>query len=87
MNKEKMIADELQYMFLEGKLKGFKEEYINFITRKLRTGATSIDELIQGSELKEKVLEASEHLWNPELNNKSHHNHIGSSRYFNGMHH
>jgi len=26
MNKEKMIADELQHMFLEGKLKGFEEE-------------------------------------------------------------
>ncbi|MCM3729678.1 hypothetical protein M3226_29350 [Neobacillus cucumis] len=86
MNKEKMIADELQHMFLEGKLKGFKEEYINFITRKLRTGDTSIDQLIQeDSELKEKVLEASEHVWNPEMNDKNHYNKIPGN--LKGMHH
>jgi hypothetical protein len=38
MRKEKMIADQLQCMFLEGKLNGFKEAYINLITKKLRTG-------------------------------------------------
>lgn len=27
MKREKMVADELQCMFLEGKLQGFKEEY------------------------------------------------------------
>ena len=86
MNKEKMIADELQHMFLEGKLNGFKEEYINFITRKLRTGDTSIDELMQeNSELKEKVLEASEHIWNPEINDNYHYTKIPEN--LKGMHH
>ncbi|MED4224271.1 hypothetical protein [Neobacillus cucumis] len=87
MNKEKMIADELQHMFLEGKLKGYKEEYINIITRKLRTGATCIDELIQeDSDLKEKVREASEHLWHPEMNTKNHHNHTRMAGDLEGKH-
>ena len=86
MNIEKMIADELQHMFLEGRLKGFKEEYINVITRKLRTGDTSIDELMQkDSVLKEKVLEASEHIWNPEINDKNHYTKIPEN--LKGMHH
>jgi hypothetical protein len=32
-------------VFLEGKLDGFKEEYINLITRKLRTGEITLSEL------------------------------------------
>ncbi|MDR4949929.1 hypothetical protein [Neobacillus cucumis] len=88
MNKEKMIADELQHMFLEGKLKGYKEEYINFITRKLRTGDTSIDELLrEDSELKEKVLEALEHLWYPEVNSKNHHSHTRNPEDLKEMYH
>jgi hypothetical protein len=63
MKKEKMIADELQCMFLEEKLLGFNEKYINTITRKLRTGELTIYELVQeDSDLKEKVLEALKRL-------------------------
>lgn len=59
MKKEKMIADELLCTFLEEKLLGFKKEYINIITRKLRTGELTINELVQkDSALKEKVEEA-----------------------------
>ncbi|MGJ7909465.1 hypothetical protein [Neobacillus sp. LXY-1] len=59
MKKEKMMADQLQCMFLEGKLNGFKESYINVITRKLRTGKVSIIELMQEDPiLKEKIQEA-----------------------------
>lgn len=55
-----MIADELQCMFLEGKLNGVKEEYINLITRKLRTSKITVTELIREDPfLKDKVLEAS----------------------------
>jgi hypothetical protein len=88
MNREKMIADELQHMFLEGKLHGFKEEYINFVTRRLRTGEKTVDELMQeDSKLKEKVLEASERLWIPEINDKNHHNHTEIHINLKGMHH
>lgn len=74
MDREKMIADELQCMFLEGKLNGFKEEYINQVTRKLRIGDTKLDELLrENSDLKEILLEASERIWYPELNNKNNH--------------
>jgi hypothetical protein len=74
MNREKMIADELQHMFLEGRLNGFKEDYINLITRKLRTGDIKLDELLREDfDLKEKVLEASERIWFPEINNKGNH--------------
>ena len=60
MKIEKLIANELQCMFLEGELNGVKEEYVNNITKKLRTGVLSINELIQEDPtLKEKVLEAS----------------------------
>jgi hypothetical protein len=63
MKREKMIADELQCMFLEGKFNGFKEEYINNITKQLRTGEIEISNLLQKhSELKEKILEAFERL-------------------------
>ncbi|MEH7109421.1 hypothetical protein [Bacillus sp. JJ1764] len=59
MKKEKMMADQLQCMFLEGKLSGFKESYINLITRKLRTGKVSIIELMQEDPiLKERIQEA-----------------------------
>ena len=58
-----MVADELQCMFLEGKLHGFKEEYINTITRKLRIGELPLSDLSrEDSELKEKILEASSRL-------------------------
>jgi hypothetical protein len=63
MKKEKMIADELQCMFLEGRLEGLKEQYINIITRKLRLGHIKIEELLRDdSALKEHVLEASERI-------------------------
>ena len=59
MRKEKIIADELQCMFLEGNLHGFKEEYINYITRRLRKGNLRIKELMGlNAKLREKVLEA-----------------------------
>lgn len=54
-----MNADQLQCMFLEGKLNCFKEEYTNLITRKLRTGDLRICELIQeDSDLKVKVIKS-----------------------------
>jgi hypothetical protein len=59
MNREKMIADELQCMFLEGKLQDFNEVYINSVTKQLRTGEVSFFHLAQeDSDLKGKVLEA-----------------------------
>lgn len=59
MKKEKMIADELQFMFLEGKLGGLKEEYINHVTRKLRTGEMTLLELMrEHPKLKRKLFEA-----------------------------
>ena len=59
MKIEKLIADELQCMFLEEKLIGINERYINLITRKLRTGEIKLTELIGNDfHLKEKVLEA-----------------------------
>lgn len=63
MRKEKMIADELQCMFLNGELHGFKEEYINFVSRKLRTGEIKLSELVkEDSNIKEKVHIAYERL-------------------------
>jgi hypothetical protein len=59
MKIEKLIADELQCMFLNDSLIGFKEEYINNISRKLRTGEVKIVELVKkDSDLKVKILEA-----------------------------
>ncbi|RVT57223.1 hypothetical protein [Niallia taxi] len=64
MKKEKMIADELQCMYLEGRLVEFDERYINKISRKLRTGDLSLNELIRDdSILKKVVLEAFERLY------------------------
>jgi hypothetical protein len=60
MENEKMIADQLQCMFLEGKLPGINERYINQLTRKLRTGCLTVDELIDRQLLlKEQVMEAA----------------------------
>lgn len=57
--KEKMVADELQSMFLEGLLPGVKEEFVNVISKNLRTGEITIKELLHDhSNLKEKVAEA-----------------------------
>ncbi|SEM22548.1 hypothetical protein SAMN05192533_101495 [Mesobacillus persicus] len=59
MKVEKLIADELQCMFLDGKLEGFKEEYINLVTRKLRIGELALSDLIQNDPtLKDKIIEA-----------------------------
>ena len=59
MKNEKIIADELQCMFLEGKLNEVKEDYLNLVTRKLRTGDLTITELLKEDLiLKEIVLEA-----------------------------
>ncbi|WP_404328360.1 hypothetical protein [Mesobacillus maritimus] len=47
MKLEKLIADELQSMFLEDRLPGLKEEYVNSITRELRLGIVTLPELIR----------------------------------------
>ncbi|MBT2655851.1 hypothetical protein J7E81_11495 [Bacillus sp. ISL-18] len=59
MKIEKLIADELQCMFLEEKLIDINERYINLITKQLRTGEIKLMELTRDDfDLKEKVLEA-----------------------------
>jgi hypothetical protein len=59
VKKEKMVADELQCMFLEGLLPGIEEEYVNMLSKNLRTGILTIHDLLHGKTLsKEKVNEA-----------------------------
>jgi uncharacterized membrane protein len=59
MQIEKMIADELQCMFLEGELIGIQEQYLNLITRKLRTGKLTLFQLIEQNAIaQDKLLEA-----------------------------
>ncbi|PKR86815.1 hypothetical protein [Heyndrickxia camelliae] len=59
MKVEKLIADELQCMFLEGQLQDFKEDYINFLTRKLWIGEISVNDLIKEEpKIKDKVSDA-----------------------------
>jgi hypothetical protein len=59
MKIEKLIADELQCMFLEGMLMGIDEKYINSITKKLRTEEVKLTELVSDDFLlNEKVFEA-----------------------------
>ncbi|MGM0904897.1 MAG: hypothetical protein ACQEXB_28115 [Bacillota bacterium] len=53
MKLEKLIADELQSMFLEDRLTGLKEEYVNSITRELRLGIVTLPELIRKDPLLE----------------------------------
>lgn len=71
MKNEKIIADELQCMFLEGKLNEVKEDYLNLVTRKLRTGDLTITELLKEDLiLKEIVLEAIDCVLTP-INDKA----------------
>ncbi|WP_079508768.1 hypothetical protein [Mesobacillus jeotgali] len=57
--KEKMVADELQCMFLEGLLPGIEEVWINILSRNLRNGNLTINDLLCSDALpKEKVDEA-----------------------------
>ena len=58
MKLKKLIADELQCMFLNDDLIGFREEYINDITMRLRNGEIKLFDLMSNEfQLKEKVLE------------------------------
>ncbi|MEH7095659.1 hypothetical protein [Neobacillus vireti] len=58
MKLEKIIADELQYMFLNDTLQGFKETYINNITMRLRNGEIKLFDILSDDfDLKDKILE------------------------------
>ncbi|MBT2658044.1 hypothetical protein J7E81_22865 [Bacillus sp. ISL-18] len=59
MKLEKIIADELQYMFLNDNLHGFKETYINNITMRLRNGEIKLFDILSDDfDLKDQILEA-----------------------------